>query len=80
MPCFDRTEHLRQLAERMLALAMKIDDPKLAEALATRAGQYLDEARALESTKPPIVETLQRVPQQAEQLQPDKSDDPEQKE
>ena len=73
-------EHLRQLAERMLALAMKTDDPKLAELLATMAGQYLDEARTLEATKPPIVETPQRVPQQAEQPQPDKSDDPEKKE
>jgi hypothetical protein len=30
-------EHLRQLAERMLALATKTDDPKLAELLATAA-------------------------------------------
>jgi hypothetical protein len=41
-------EHLRLLAERMLALAMKTPDPQLAELLATRATDYFDHTGALE--------------------------------
>jgi hypothetical protein len=65
-------ENLRQLAERMLALAMKTEDEELAQLLATRASQYLDRARALE-----------HVAQQAERPQPDdpaKTENPEEKE
>jgi hypothetical protein len=62
-----KPEYFRQLAERMLAVAMKTDDLKLAELLTTRAGEYLDEAMALEATNPPIVETPQDVAEQAEQ-------------
>jgi hypothetical protein len=75
--------NLRQLAERMLALAMTTEDEELAQLLATRAGEYLDQARALEAATPPIGEAPQHVAQQAEQPQPDdpaKTDDPEEKE
>jgi hypothetical protein len=60
-------ENLRQLAERMLALAMKTEDEELAQLLATRAGEYLDQARALEVATPSIGEAPQHVAQQAEQ-------------
>ncbi len=75
-------ENLRQLAERMLALAMKMEDEELAQLLATRASQYLDQARALEAAVPPIGEASQHAAQQAEQPQPDvpAKTDPEEKE
>ena len=67
----------------MLALAMTTEDKELAQLLTTRAGEYLDQAGALEGATPPIGEALQHVAQQAEQPQPDhpaKPDDPEDRE
>ena len=61
-----KSEHLRQLAERMLALAMDAGDAQLTEWLSKRAGEYLDEAQALEAAVPPIVETPERAAQQAQ--------------
>jgi hypothetical protein len=54
------------MAERMLALAINAGDPRLTDWLSIRAGEYLDQARALET---------QEVAQQAEQLQPNEPDD-----
>jgi hypothetical protein len=64
-------ENLRQLAERILALAMTTEDKELAQLLTTRAGEYLDQAGALEAAVRPIGEAPQHVAQQAEQPQPD---------
>ena len=40
---------LRELAARMLALAMNANDQQMLESLCTRAGEYLDQAAALEA-------------------------------
>jgi hypothetical protein len=45
--------HLRDLAARMLALAVGAKDQPLREWLCIRAGDYLDQARVLEAAKPP---------------------------
>jgi hypothetical protein len=41
--------HLRDLAARMLALALTAKDQRLLEWLSVRAGEYLDQAAALEA-------------------------------
>lgn len=58
--------HLRAMAERILALAINAGDPKLTDWLSIRAGEYLDQAQALET---------QQVARQAEQPQPNEPDD-----
>jgi hypothetical protein len=69
-------EHLRSLAERMLAMAMKASDPRLAEWFSVKAGEYLDKAQTLEAAAPPV-ECPQHVTRQAEHPQ---SEDPEKNE
>jgi hypothetical protein len=59
---------LRDLAARMLALAMNAEDQRWLEQLCVRAGEYLDQATALESAAP------QATVQQAQQPQSDKKD------
>jgi hypothetical protein len=58
----------RELAACMLAVALASEakDPNLLEWLCVRAGEYLDQATALESATPAV--------QQAQQPQPDKKD------
>jgi hypothetical protein len=65
--------HLRSLAERMLTMAMKATDPRLAEWFSVKAGEYLDKAQTLEAAAPPV-ECPQHVTRQAEHPQ---SEDPE---
>jgi len=57
-------EHLRLLAERMLTMATKATDPRLAEWFSIKAGEYHDRAQTLEAAAPGIAE-------QAHQPQPD---------
>lgn len=47
------TAQLRDLAARLLALAMDTQDQHLLERLCVRAGEYLDQAIALEATVSP---------------------------
>jgi hypothetical protein len=54
------------MAEQMSALAINAGDSKLTDWLSIRAGEYLDQAQALET---------QQVAQQAEQPQPNEPDD-----
>jgi hypothetical protein len=46
---------LREMAARMLALAMQAKDDQLLEQLCVRAGEYLDQAGLLEAAKPPAI-------------------------
>jgi hypothetical protein len=46
-------EQLRELAARLLALAMEAQDKDLLERLCVRAGEYLDQAGLLEPDKLP---------------------------
>ena len=59
------TEHLRRMAERMLAAAMTSSDEELAHALSVRASEYLDQAAALEAS-----EGSQDVTRRADEPQP----------
>jgi hypothetical protein len=47
---------LRELATCMLALALVAKDQHLLERLCVRAGEYLDQAMALESAAPPATD------------------------
>ena len=51
---------LRDLATRMLALAMQVKDPQLLEQLCVRAGEYLDQAGQLETAQQPATDTEQK--------------------
>jgi hypothetical protein len=48
---------LRDLATRMLALAMQVKDQQLLEQLCARAGEYLDQAGQLETAQQPATDT-----------------------
>ena len=63
--------HLRRMAERMLAQALKNPDEELRRMLAVRASEYLDQALAIEAgqPQPPPSEAPQLVPQQSEHPQ-----------
>jgi hypothetical protein len=60
---------LRELAARMLALAMQAKDQDLLEWLCIRAGDYLDQATGL----PPTPQAAPGV-QQPQRLKPDEED------
>jgi hypothetical protein len=60
--------HLRRMAERMLAQALKNPDEELRRMLTIRASEYLDQALAIEAG-PPLSEAPQLVPQQSEDTQ-----------
>jgi hypothetical protein len=62
----------RELASRLLAfaLAMNTNDENVFEWLCVRAGEYLDQAAALEAA----TTSAEPVTQQAQQPQPDKED------
>jgi hypothetical protein len=47
---------LRELAARMLALALDAKDQQLLERLCVRASDYLEQARMLEATQPPATD------------------------
>ena len=61
--------HLRRMAERMLAQALKNPDEELRRMLAVRASEYLDQALAIEAGQPPPSEAPQLVPQQSDHPQ-----------
>jgi hypothetical protein len=48
------SKHLRKMAEKMLAVAMSTEDKVLSSDLTVRAGEYLDQARALEAAVSPF--------------------------
>jgi hypothetical protein len=64
-------EHLRILAERMLAMSRKAIDPRLAEWFSIKAGEYHDQALTLEAAAAPVVACPRSIAQQAQQPQPD---------
>jgi hypothetical protein len=47
-------EHMRKLAMRLYALAVKTKDPEFVELLITRAAEYFDRANALEAAQPAV--------------------------
>ena len=51
---------LRQLAARMFAAAMTAKDQHLLEWLCIRAGEYLDQASALETAQSPIADAQKK--------------------
>jgi hypothetical protein len=69
--------HLRSLAERMLTMAMKATDPRLAEWFSVKAGEYLDKAQTLEAAGPPIAASPQNIAQRPPQP---RAGDPQKKE
>lgn len=58
---------------------MQKSDEDLARTLTARASEYLDEAAAIEAAKPPVTDAPQQGGEQAEQPQPNETDDPEKK-
>jgi hypothetical protein len=62
-------EHLRRMAERMLAAAMESPDEDTARAPTVRASEYLDQASALEAARP-ASEAREQVSQKADEPQP----------
>ena len=59
-------EHLRLLAERMLTMAAKATDPRLAEWFSIKAGEYHDQAQTLEAAAPAVAQRLQPQPDNPE--------------
>jgi hypothetical protein len=52
-------EHLRMMAERILALAIKSSNEEVARGLPVKACEYLDQAAALEGARPAVSEAPQ---------------------
>jgi hypothetical protein len=54
-----KAEHLRLAARRSLARAVRTEETEVVERLVVRAGEYLDQAAALEAARPPVSEKSQ---------------------
>jgi hypothetical protein len=56
-----KAEHLRLAAKRSLARAVRTEEPEVVERLVLRAGEYLDQATALEVAQRPVLEKQQHA-------------------
>ena len=53
--------HLRLTAKLSLARAVRTEEPEVVERLVLRAGEYLDQATALEVAQRPVLEQQQHA-------------------
>jgi hypothetical protein len=56
-----KAEHLRLAAKLSLARAVRTEEPEVVERLVLRAGEYLDQATALEVAQRPVLEKQQHA-------------------
>jgi hypothetical protein len=67
-PIMANPEHLRLVAQRMMALALESSGEEVACLLRVRASEYLDQAAELEAAaRPPVPEAAQREAQGVKQ-------------
>ena len=59
--CVLKAEHARLAAKLSLALAVRTEEPEVVERLVLRAGEYLDQATALEVAQRPVLEKQQHA-------------------
>jgi hypothetical protein len=56
-----KAEHLRLAAMRSLARAVRTEEPEVVERIVLRAGEYRDQAAALEVAQRPVLEKQQHA-------------------
>jgi hypothetical protein len=56
-----KAQHFRLAAKRSLARAVRTEEPEVVECLVLRAGEYLDQAAALEAAQRPVLEKQQHA-------------------